>query len=54
MKTTLKRIINSIKIYDDWLNNYKHYVPLFISEASKSKNWDQWDKDVFEEYIKNK
>ena len=52
MKTTLKRIINSINVYDDWLNNYKHYVPLFISEASKSKNWDQWDKDVFEEYIK--
>jgi hypothetical protein len=45
------QLIDPIEIWDQWRNNYKDYVPLFISEASNKLTWQEWDKDVFREFF---
>lgn len=50
-KKALKEYCNEIDIWDDWLNNYKKYVPNFIEEAKTKVSWQDWDKDVFSEFF---
>lgn len=44
-------IIDQIKVKNNWLSQYKKYVPLFIEQAQKASNWGDWDKDVFNEFF---
>ena len=49
MKMSLKELINQIEAED--LSQYKKYTPLYIDEALKGGNWDEWDPDVFRDYF---
>ncbi|AQX50805.1 AAA family ATPase [Elizabethkingia anophelis] len=47
----IDKIINEIKVWDNWQNNYKNFVPLFIEEAKIKNNWTEWDNKVFQEFF---
>lgn len=49
MKLSLKELINQIK--PDDLTSYKKYTPLYIEEAQKRGNWEEWDSDVFQDFF---
>lgn len=51
MKKTLLEFCDEIEIWQTWLDNYKKYVPQFIQEAKTGKNWQDWDKSVFDEFF---
>lgn len=51
IKKPLKEYCNEIDLWDDWMNHYKKYVPLFIKEASTKPQWETWDEDVFKEFF---
>lgn len=36
---------------DKWVQSYKHFVPLFIQEAKTKTRWEDWDKDVFGNFL---
>ena len=44
-------IIDNITVWDDWLLEYKKYVPLFIEQAKRDVNWDKWDSGIFYEFF---
>ena len=48
---TLQNIINEIDLWEDWLSRYKRFVPLFIEEAKTKTKWEDWDKEVFNEFF---
>lgn len=48
---TLTEICNDIEVWKDWKTNYNKFVPQFIDEAKKGKNWDEWDNAVFDEFF---
>ncbi len=47
----IDKVINEIKVWDNWQNNYKNFVPLFIEEAKIKNNWTEWDNKVFQEFF---
>lgn len=47
----IDKIITEIKVWDNWQNNYKNFVPLFIEEAKTKNNWTEWDNEVFQEFF---
>lgn len=47
----LKELIDNVGVWYNWVNSYKKYVPLFITEAITKTNWQDWDQDVFREYL---
>lgn len=49
MKYSLTNLIDKIGKHDTSM--YEKYIPLFISEARKGLNWDEWNPDVFEQYF---
>ena len=49
MKHSLKELINQIKPSD--LTQYKKYTRLYIEEAIKGGNWNEWNSDVFQDYF---
>ena len=49
MKYSLKDLISKITPPDT--SKYRKLVPLYIKEAQKGVNWDQWDKEVFDDYF---
>ena len=51
MRKTLKQYCDEMEKWDDWVSNYKHFVPLFIHEAIAKNNWKDWDSDVFREFF---
>ena len=51
MKQSLKELVNQIKPSD--LTQYKKYTCLYIGEAQKGGNWDEWNYDVFQDYFEN-
>lgn len=50
-KTSLKEEIQKLDHWINWENNYKNYVPQFISEASKGNDWETWEKEIFIEFF---
>ena len=46
-----KAIADKHWVFFDWYVNYKEWVPKFIAEATDKKNWEDWDKEVFDQYI---
>lgn len=51
IKKSLKQYCSEIDLWDDWMNHYKKYVPLFIKEAATKVRWETWDEDVFKEFF---
>lgn len=51
MKKTLAFYCKHINSDDGWSQSYKRFVPLFIQEARTKTRWEDWDKDVFEEFF---
>ncbi|MBQ9672760.1 MAG: EVE domain-containing protein [Prevotella sp.] len=49
MKYSLKELINQIETPD--FSQYKRYTPLYIKEAARGLNWDEWDVEVFNDYF---
>lgn len=49
MKLSLKELIDQIEPQD--LTQYKRFTPLYIEEALKGRNWDEWNPDVFQDYF---
>ena len=49
MKYSLKDLIDQIEAPD--LTQYKRYTPLYIKEAARGVNWDEWDAEVFNDYF---
>ena len=47
----LHDIIQQIKVWEPWVENYKNMVPKFIEEASQNKDWSEWDKNTFDVYF---
>ncbi len=47
----LHDIIQQIKVWEPWVENYKNMVPKFIDEASQNKDWSEWDKNTFDVYF---
>ena len=47
----LQDIISKIDIWQEWHDNYCHFVPLFIESAKSCKNWKDWNKDLFHEFF---
>ena len=41
MKYSLKDLIDQIEAPD--LTQYKRYTPLYIKEAARGVNWNEWD-----------
>jgi 5-methylcytosine-specific restriction protein B len=50
-KKILKEYCNELKVWENWLNSYREFVPQFIDEAKTKKNWQEWDKDIFFEFF---
>lgn len=48
---SLKEICAEIEIWEDWLNQYQNYIPRFIENVLNHNNWEEWDKDAFNEYF---
>lgn len=40
-------ILSQIDVWEEWRDNYKKYVPLFINEAKTKTDWKDWDNDIF-------
>lgn len=51
MKKTLEEIVSEIHINRAWAENFKKYIPLFIEEAKQGKPWQDWNKEVFNEFF---
>ena len=49
MKYSLKDLISKITPPD--MSKYRKFIPLYIREAQKGINWEQWDKEVFDDYF---
>ena len=49
MKYSLKDLIDQIEAPD--LTQYKRYTPLYIKEAARGVNWNEWDAEVFNDYF---
>lgn len=49
MKYSLKDLISKITPPDT--SQYRKFIPLYIREAQKGVNWEQWDKEIFESYF---
>lgn len=47
----LQDIISKIEIWQEWHDNYCHFVPLFIESARLCENWKDWNKDLFHEFF---
>ena len=47
----LQDIISKIDIWQEWHDNYCHFVPLFIECAKSCENWKDWNKDLFHEFF---
>lgn len=47
----LSDIINQLEIWGDWNENYNHWVPKFIEEASAKTNYQDWDQNTFQEFF---
>lgn len=47
----LQDIINKIDIWQEWHDNYCHFVPKFIESAKSCENWKDWNKDLFHEFF---
>lgn len=50
-RTELKQICSNISIWENWKDSYNSYVPRFIEEAKKAKDWTDWDEDLFNEFF---
>lgn len=51
MGKSLKQYCNEVDVWEVWRDNYKQFVPQFISEAIMKANWEDWDKTVFYEFF---
>lgn len=51
MKQALANLIIKIPKNPTWTENFKKYVPQFISEAETGKPWNRWNKDIFNEFF---
>ncbi len=49
MKYTLSVLISKITPPD--MSEYRKFIPLYIKEAQKGVNWDQWDIEAFDDYF---
>lgn len=49
MKYSLKDLIDQIEAPN--LTQYKRYTPLYIKEAARGVNWNEWDAEVFNDYF---
>lgn len=49
MKYSLKELVKQID--EPNLSLYKKYTPLYVREAMKGVNWDEWDVEVFNDYF---
>lgn len=47
----LTEIIKNIPIRTEWQERYHYFIPLFIENAIKYTNWEDWDQDVFREFF---
>lgn len=47
----IQDIISKIDIWQEWHDNYCHFVPLFIESAKSCENWKNWNKDLFHEFF---
>lgn len=47
----LQDIINKIDIWQEWHDNYCYFVPKFIESAKTCESWQEWDKDLFYEFL---
>ena len=47
----IQDIISKIDIWQEWHDNYCHFVPLFIESAKSCENWKDWNKDLFHEFF---
>lgn len=47
----LNKVIQDIDVWHTWVDAYKKYVPKFIEEAKNKTRWQDWDKDVFNEFF---
>lgn len=47
----LQNIINKIDIWQEWHDNYCYFVPKFIESAKTCESWQEWDKDLFYEFL---
>lgn len=47
----LKDICDHLSVWEEWKNNYNHFVPQFIEEASKGGDWSTWKPEVFNEFF---
>ena len=47
----IQDIISKIDIWQEWHDNYCHFVPLFIECAKSCENWKDWNKDLFHEFF---
>ena len=47
----LQDIISKIEIWQEWHDNYCHFVPKFIESAKSCENWKDWNKDLFHEFF---
>lgn len=50
-KRKLQAYLQAIEVSDGWKNNYNDFVPKFVNEAEKGKDWSDWDKRVFNEFF---
>ena len=44
-------LANKHWVFFDWYPNYKKWIPKFIAEAKEKETWEDWDKEVFDQYI---
>lgn len=51
---TFLELIQGIKPWQGWLDAYQKYVPLFIEEAKRGNNWDEWDTELFHEFFEKR
>lgn len=51
---TFVALIKGIKPWQGRLEAYQKYVPQFIEEAKRGKNWDEWDAGLFYEFFEKR
>lgn len=51
MKSSLRDICGQLEIWQEWQENYSHYVPKFIKYAAEGLHWSDWDQKIFYEFF---
>ena len=46
-----RKIIEKLEWWTGWRDNYRRFFPLFIEEAKTKERWQDWDREIFNEFF---